>query len=283
MLPESARPVSEGSRCLRCWTNTIFAGERRGGDRVHPLRRLPGHLPRGLHRDRPRRRSSASCPRRARELAPILIDGRAEGSILIKDEEICIRCGLCARPLPRRNHHDAELRYEGGRRCLTIPNGPRHPAPRTRRRAGARLPHADRRRRLRWRRPSAPALVTLDFLKPKVLFEPPTTFRAGQPGRLPGGDRPVQQGAEGLRRSGARAASTRCRPSARTSAASRASSPTRTPSPARATEAGSTSRATSTHGPAPRPLPWLEVTLDADGNLVVDTSVIIPHGKVLKA
>ena len=37
------------------------------------------------------------------------------------------------------------------------------------------------------------------------------------------------------------------------------------------------------HGPAPRPLPWLEVTPDAAGNLVVDTSVVIPHGKVLRA
>ena len=37
-----------------------------------------------------------------------------------------------------------------------------------------------------------------------------------------------------------------------------------------------------THGPAPRPLPWLEVTLDADGNLVVDTSVVIPRGKVFR-
>ena len=37
------------------------------------------------------------------------------------------------------------------------------------------------------------------------------------------------------------------------------------------------------HGPAPRPLPWLEVTADAAGNLVVDTSIVIPHGKVTRA
>jgi len=37
-----------------------------------------------------------------------------------------------------------------------------------------------------------------------------------------------------------------------------------------------------TNGPAPRALPWLEVTLDADGNLVVDTSVVIPRGKVFR-
>jgi hypothetical protein len=31
------------------------------------------------------------------------------------------------------------------------------------------------------------ALVTLDFLKPKVLFEPPTTFIAGSPSDYPDG------------------------------------------------------------------------------------------------
>ena len=36
------------------------------------------------------------------------------------------------------------------------------------------------------------------------------------------------------------------------------------------------------HGPAPRALPWIEVKADAEGNLMVDTSVVIPHGKVLK-
>jgi cytochrome b6-f complex iron-sulfur subunit len=36
------------------------------------------------------------------------------------------------------------------------------------------------------------------------------------------------------------------------------------------------------HGPAPRPLPWLDVTEDASGNLVVDTGIVIPRGKVFK-
>ena len=39
-------------------------------------------------------------PPAARELAPILVDGAREGSILIKDEEVCIRCGLCAARCP---------------------------------------------------------------------------------------------------------------------------------------------------------------------------------------
>jgi cytochrome b6-f complex iron-sulfur subunit len=36
------------------------------------------------------------------------------------------------------------------------------------------------------------------------------------------------------------------------------------------------------HGPAPRPLPWLDVTEDASGNLVVDTGIVIARGKVFK-
>lgn len=36
-------------------------------------------------------------------------------------------------------------------------------------------------------------------------------------------------------------------------------------------------------GPAPRPLPWLEVRLNEREELVVDTSVIIPAGTVFKA
>ena len=34
------------------------------------------------------------------ELAPILENGKRIGSIFIKDEETCIRCGLCARRCP---------------------------------------------------------------------------------------------------------------------------------------------------------------------------------------
>ena len=36
------------------------------------------------------------------------------------------------------------------------------------------------------------------------------------------------------------------------------------------------------HGPAPRALPWLEIKPDPSGNLVVDTSVVIPRGSVFK-
>jgi cytochrome b6-f complex iron-sulfur subunit len=124
--------------------------------------------------------------------------------------------------------------------------------------------------------------VTLDFLVPKVLFEPPTAFRAGSPLDYPDGtvrfDRERKAyviGGDG----GIYALSAVC------------------------THLGCITRYVSdesaiacpchgsrfdlegnvTHGPAPRPLPWLEVKLDDAGNLIVDTSVVIPRGKVLKA
>lgn len=124
--------------------------------------------------------------------------------------------------------------------------------------------------------------VTFDFLKPKVLFEPATTFRAGSPLDYPDGtvrfDRERKAYVVGVG-GGVYAMSAVC------------------------THLGCITRYVSdegaiacpchgsrfdlegnvTHGPAPHPLPWLEVKLDEAGNLVVDTSVVIPRGKVLKA
>jgi NADPH-dependent glutamate synthase beta subunit-like oxidoreductase/ferredoxin len=89
----------EGSRCLRCWTNTIFAQDAALGTEcilcggcqdICPedcIEILPAALVRSL-------------PASARELAPILVEGRKEGSIFIKNEEVCIRCGLCAARCP---------------------------------------------------------------------------------------------------------------------------------------------------------------------------------------
>jgi cytochrome b6-f complex iron-sulfur subunit len=124
--------------------------------------------------------------------------------------------------------------------------------------------------------------VTLDFLRPRVLFEPPTRFRAGLPVDYPEGvvrfnkqQRAYVVGTSG----GVYALSAVC------------------------THLGCITRFLSDekciacpchgsrfdlegnviHGPAPRPLPWLEVQLDPTGNLLVDTSVTVSHGKVFKA
>jgi cytochrome b6-f complex iron-sulfur subunit len=125
-------------------------------------------------------------------------------------------------------------------------------------------------------------LVTLDFLKPKVLFEPPTTFLAGGPSDYPDGtvrfnkeEKAYVIGGSG----GVYALSAVC------------------------THLGCITRflldqniiacpchgsrfdleGSVVEGPAPRPLPWLEVGLDSSGLLLVDTAVVVPHGKVFKA
>lgn len=124
-------------------------------------------------------------------------------------------------------------------------------------------------------------VVTFDYLEPKVLFEPPTTFHAGSALDYPDGtlrfnkeQRAYVVGGSG----GVYALSAVC------------------------THLGCITRFRSDenviacpchgsrfdlegsviHGPAPRPLPWLEVRADPAGGLVVDTSVVIPRGTLLK-
>ena len=125
------------------------------------------------------------------------------------------------------------------------------------------------------------AAVTVDYLTPKVLFEPPTTFRAGTPADFPEGtvrfnreQRAYIVGVAG----GVYALSAVC------------------------THLGCITRYRSdeniiacpchgsrfdlegnvVHGPAPRPLPWLDVRAEPSGVLVVDTGIVVPQGKVLK-
>jgi len=89
----------EGERCLHCWTNTIFAQDPQAGTECilcggcqdicpeHCIEILPSSLLR------------APIPE-SRELAPLFREGVRVGSILLKDEEVCIRCGLCAMRCP---------------------------------------------------------------------------------------------------------------------------------------------------------------------------------------
>ena len=96
-------------------------GLRRGRGsrhRVHPVRRLPGHLPGGLHRDRAGRDGSRDA--RGRPRARPDPDRRPPRG-LDPDQERGDLHSLrpLRRPLPRRNHHDAEFSYRGGRHCLT--------------------------------------------------------------------------------------------------------------------------------------------------------------------
>jgi cytochrome b6-f complex iron-sulfur subunit len=125
-------------------------------------------------------------------------------------------------------------------------------------------------------------VVTFDILKPKVLFEPATTFAAGSPADYPDGTvrfnkehKAYVVGCPG----GVYALSAVC------------------------THLGCITRYLSdqgviacpchgsrfdlggdvVQGPAPRPLPWLEVGVDSSGLLVVDAAITIAHGKVFKA
>lgn len=124
-------------------------------------------------------------------------------------------------------------------------------------------------------------VVTLDYLNPKVLFEPPSMFRAGSAADYPDGtvrfnreQRTYVIGGLG----GVYALAAVC------------------------THLGCVTRYLSDEniiacpchgsrfdlegnviqGPAPRPLPWLEVQIDSADTLFVDTSVIVPRGKPLK-
>jgi NADPH-dependent glutamate synthase beta subunit-like oxidoreductase/ferredoxin len=93
----------EGKRCLHCWTNTIFESDRAAGTEcilcggcqdVCPEDCIE-IVPLSLVHEVPR-----ELPPGAIELAPLLRAGRRTGSIFIKDEEVCIRCGLCAARCP---------------------------------------------------------------------------------------------------------------------------------------------------------------------------------------
>ena len=89
----------EGKRCLHCWTNTIFEQNSQAGTEcilcggcqdICPEDCIE-ILPVALVRE---------PPPEVFELAPILENGRRVGAIFIKDEEVCIRCGLCALRCP---------------------------------------------------------------------------------------------------------------------------------------------------------------------------------------
>ncbi len=71
----------ESLRCLRCFDNVMLDPEP-----VHPVRALRRRVPAQLHHHRPRRPSSASAPK--------------SQSVLLLDEDTCIRCGLCVNRCP---------------------------------------------------------------------------------------------------------------------------------------------------------------------------------------
>ena len=102
----------EASRCLQCWINTIFEGNEADGTEcilcggcvdVCPencLQLVP--LSQFVFSDETRQQLTATSDSRAAEFLHLSPDGliAEEGSVMVKDETICIRCGLCAERCP---------------------------------------------------------------------------------------------------------------------------------------------------------------------------------------
>jgi NADPH-dependent glutamate synthase beta subunit-like oxidoreductase/NAD-dependent dihydropyrimidine dehydrogenase PreA subunit len=102
----------EAGRCLKCWINTIFDGNEPEGTEcilcggcvdVCPencLELLPLSQLRISETDKSKiREQLGSDPITLQHLTPDELPG-AEGSVMVKDETICIRCGLCAERCP---------------------------------------------------------------------------------------------------------------------------------------------------------------------------------------
>ena len=102
----------EASRCLQCWINTIFEGTEANGSEcilcggcvdVCPencLQLIP--LKQFEFSEETQRQLIATSEARGNELLHLSPEELAagEGSVMVKDETICIRCGLCAERCP---------------------------------------------------------------------------------------------------------------------------------------------------------------------------------------
>jgi cytochrome b6-f complex iron-sulfur subunit len=124
-------------------------------------------------------------------------------------------------------------------------------------------------------------VVTLDFLEPKVLFEPPTRFKAGSPLDYPEGTVKFNKERRAYVVGGSSCVY------ALSAVCTHLGCITRFVPDENAISCpchGSRfdTEGNVTHGPAPRPLPWIEIGTDEKGELVVDTAIVIPHGKVFR-
>ncbi|MGB7845807.1 MAG: FAD-dependent oxidoreductase [Candidatus Acidiferrum sp.] len=102
----------EASRCLQCWINTIFEGNEANGTEcilcggcvdVCPencLALVP--LKDFAFTEEEKERLSRERELRTMDLQHVSPEelNRAEGSVMVKDETVCIRCGLCAERCP---------------------------------------------------------------------------------------------------------------------------------------------------------------------------------------
>ncbi|MBZ5700932.1 MAG: FAD-dependent oxidoreductase [Acidobacteriia bacterium] len=107
-----AQARAEATRCLKCWINTIFEGTEASGSEcilcggcvdVCPencLRLVP--LSQLAFTEETKTRLAAEADTRGFDLQHVAAQElpAAEGSVMVKDESVCIRCGLCAERCP---------------------------------------------------------------------------------------------------------------------------------------------------------------------------------------
>jgi len=107
---EQAR--AEASRCLQCWINTIFEGHEENGTECILCGGCVDVCPENCLRLVPLSEFNFSEETKAALGQQVPLDtialqhldarelGATEGSVMVKDETICIRCGLCAERCP---------------------------------------------------------------------------------------------------------------------------------------------------------------------------------------
>ena len=98
---DGAQAFAEAQRCLNC---DVADGVQRAA--VHRVRRLRRHLPDRLHhlhgRTAPSPNCATGCTAPALQPRPGLYvsDGLPTGRVMVKDEDVCLHCGLCAERCP---------------------------------------------------------------------------------------------------------------------------------------------------------------------------------------
>lgn len=95
--------MREASRCLRCWENTIFEGDAEASTECILCGGCADICPEHCIEIVPRAWTIAATAAQElidNEFGETLVEEEQRGMVIIKNEEICIRCGLCAKRCP---------------------------------------------------------------------------------------------------------------------------------------------------------------------------------------
>ncbi|MBI1788969.1 MAG: FAD-dependent oxidoreductase [Acidobacteria bacterium] len=101
----TAQAMREGNRCLQCWVNTILEGTEETGSECILCRGCVDVCPEDCLELAPAHWLTGGGQRLADEIenefqAELGRDGKGIASVMIKNEERCIRCGLCEQRCP---------------------------------------------------------------------------------------------------------------------------------------------------------------------------------------